>query len=683
MSTKFNLPISGASYNAAEMQVGAAPASLALIAAVPDPNIKLLLHGETRRLRILTGLDYTYQPFIDSLGQVWTGRNNTGGDMDVRDKHGNLLKTVATSGNNVTGIAEDSNGFIWAPHFVNDTIDIIDPFTNTIVYTITINKLDNNPGYTGDYAGPYACQFANGAMYVAIQCPGHWGNGYIRKYNITTYAKITDILLPVDSAPHFMCSDATHLFVANEVSHTVTKILLADDSVVVSIPCFNGWLVKPVKDTVNNRIWVTGYGNGEVSVIDNVTNAVIYTITGVTNAIGIDFDGTYMWVSSASTVGQVRKYSLAYALVETVHIDCATIRGLAYHAAGACIFLCCYNTAGEVHRIATAVPSAVEEDSAQTPHTITVTGKHIFTSDAAFGATAKKLDGATRGVVVMTEKLGVSDFTLNANVKPLRLGAAINERILAWYQDDSNRGYFYFNQAAFGLVFVQAGVARILVEWLYTFVQNTRYEIEIGRQGSNFYGFGNGVKIGATLVDADAVPTYTNDNVYLDVDYYSGFPNQYSNYIRDEIMIKIGACDHTDSYTPKTAAIAQPYNSAIGSGVTFAEQDSGSAGTAWDMSTIPYVESIKDNHYGKVLYQYSAHNAAGVPAWNGVWLTWLQLRAAANPTSRRFQLRTQHSSYTALDSASIGDLAVYGVVASGLVAGARSQIGGKSEVFGG
>jgi predicted GH43/DUF377 family glycosyl hydrolase len=107
--------------------------------------------------------------------------------------------------------------------------------------------------------------------------------------------------------------------------------------------------------------------------------------------------------------------------------------------------------------------------------------------------------------------------------------------------------------------------------------------------------------------------------------------------------------------------------------------DSGASSAEWNMSSLNIIENQGDET-GAITYQYSCDS--GSRSYNGSWLTLAQLQSGADPTGQYLAIKATLTSGGTQD-ASIADSSIdVALPVSTGGSGSRSQIGGKSEVFG-
>jgi YVTN family beta-propeller protein len=114
--------------------------------------------------------------------------------------------------------------------------------------------------------------------------------------------------IAVGNHPYGVSSDATHVWVANNTDSTVTELNASDGSVVQTIPVGDGQTTPPGfglgADAISSdgvHVWVTNdanNNNGTVTELDAVTGAVEQTIPTGNLPDGVSSDGTHVWVAN-------------------------------------------------------------------------------------------------------------------------------------------------------------------------------------------------------------------------------------------------------------------------------------------------------------------------------------------------------------------------------------------------
>lgn len=208
--------------------------------------------------------------------------------------------------------------------------------------------------------------------------------------------------------------------------------------------------------------------------------------------------------------------------------------------------------------------------------TVTAFGNaQITTSDSVFGGACGLFDG-TGDYLTIADSAGFSfgsgTFTIGFRVKPV-----VAQTNFIYSQNDNagsvNKVEIYFDSGGdLNFVASTAGVSVANYTWDTNTVINTWYDIEIVRNGTNFYCFKNGVAQSATV--STAIASNTLPDVPVDVEIgrqYAGA--SYFNGKLDELRVLKGTAAHTAGFTVPTSAFSLTTSSTTG--FTFSQEHIG------------------------------------------------------------------------------------------------------------
>ncbi len=145
---------------------------------------------------------------------------------------------------------------------------------------------------------------------------------------------------PVGTSPVGVLFDGTHIWVANENSNDVYKILAATGAVLQVYPAGHGAQYLAY-DPVRGNVWITNPGDGTVTVI-NTTSGNLVTYPSGNSPDGIAFDGTHMWVANYTPATVTKIRASDGTLLQTIPVGTSGVsnpRLLAYDSAANAIWL--------------------------------------------------------------------------------------------------------------------------------------------------------------------------------------------------------------------------------------------------------------------------------------------------------------------------------------------------------
>ena len=136
-----------------------------------------------------------------------------------------------------------------------------------------------------------------GCLSLLLGCGG--GGGSSTPAGSTSRWSLTNT--PVGTSPVGVLFDGTHIWVANENSNDVYKILAATGAVLQVYPAGHGAQYLAY-DPVRGNVWITNPGDGTVTVI-NASSGAVVTYPAGNSPDGIAFDGTSIWITNQVYTG--------------------------------------------------------------------------------------------------------------------------------------------------------------------------------------------------------------------------------------------------------------------------------------------------------------------------------------------------------------------------------------------
>jgi DNA-binding beta-propeller fold protein YncE len=128
---------------------------------------------------------------------------------------------------------------------------------------------------------------------------------------------------PVGSGPVGVCTDAQHVWVANDGDGSVTELDAGTGSAIRMIA---GLVFPDAISCDGNEVWVANDGNGTVTEINASSGAIASTYAVGSNPDAISADGSAVWVANANdgTVSQLVDGPPAPPGIDSAHVTGAT-----------------------------------------------------------------------------------------------------------------------------------------------------------------------------------------------------------------------------------------------------------------------------------------------------------------------------------------------------------------------
>ena len=205
-------------------------------------------------------------------------------------------------------------------------------------------------------------------------------------------------------------------------------------------------------------------------------------------------------------------------------------------------------------------------DSA-TAKAVTAEGNaQIDTTQKVFGTASGLFDGTGDYLTVPDHAdwdFGSGDFTIDFRARWASLpGNNTAMSMFGRYLSPANRmyGYAYNSSGTYQLALV---VGDVLIEVVKntSLSTNTWYHIALVRNGSNFLWFQDGVQVGTTSVDADAIPDF--DTTF---DIGKSVAHPLHNGWIDEFRVSKGIARWTANFTPPVSAYSKAAAGGLGIG---------------------------------------------------------------------------------------------------------------------
>lgn len=288
---------------------------------------------------------------------LWVCNTNSNSITKIDPADGSVITTISLAASASPRFPTYAGGFLWVPGYGLHEVYKINVSTNAVVATVT--GVTSNPYYT-----------ASDGTYLWVTCAG---SAAARKINMSTNALSANVA--VGTTPTGIRYFASHIWVANYTSSTISKIDPGTDTVVATYSggYFNGCqdidydgtyayianygntliirfdIVNGIQldeimgpqnyasnyyriKYMNGRLWATGIGAGTFQLLRIATDPMQkYSIQDNTNnptPSQLVSDGTYIWVMS-TTSANVRKFNPATnQVVATVAISGASHAGV-------------------------------------------------------------------------------------------------------------------------------------------------------------------------------------------------------------------------------------------------------------------------------------------------------------------------------------------------------------------
>ena len=242
---------------------------------------------------------------------------------------GSVSNTI-TVGSNPIGISFNPSGTLaYVTNFGSDTVNVINPSTNTVINTITVGSDPDGVSFNPSGTLAYVTNYVSGTVNVI---------------NPSTNTVVNTIT--VGSSPYGVVFNpsGTLAYVANYGSGTVNVINPSTNTVINTITVGS----NPIGVSFNpsgTLAYVTNHGTDTVNVINPSTNTVINTITVGPNPIGISFNpsGTLAYVANegSDTVNVINPSTNT--VINTITVGTSPI-GVSFNPSGTLAYVTNYNS---------------------------------------------------------------------------------------------------------------------------------------------------------------------------------------------------------------------------------------------------------------------------------------------------------------------------------------------------
>jgi len=155
-----------------------------------------------------------------------------------------------------------------------------------------------------------------------------------------TASKWSSSNTPVGTSPVGVLFDGTNIWVANENSNDIYKILASTGAVLHVYPGGHGAQYLAY-DNVKGNVWVTNPGDNNVTVVNTTTGSLVTYPSG-SSPDGIVFDGTNMWVANYSPATVTKMRASDGTILATIPVGTSGVsnpRLLAYDPSANCIWV--------------------------------------------------------------------------------------------------------------------------------------------------------------------------------------------------------------------------------------------------------------------------------------------------------------------------------------------------------
>jgi streptogramin lyase len=188
-----------------------------------------------------------------------------------------LSVTVGTAPNGI----EYDGSHLWVCNYSSDSITKVDPTDGSVVTTISLAAT----------AAPRFPTYAGGYLWV----PGY-GLHEVYKINVSTNAVVATIT-GVTTNPCYTASDGTYLWVTCAGSANVRKINMTTNALSANVAVGN---TPTGIRYFASHIWVANYTSSTISKIDPGTDTVVTTLSGgnLSGCQDVEYDGTYLYVAN-------------------------------------------------------------------------------------------------------------------------------------------------------------------------------------------------------------------------------------------------------------------------------------------------------------------------------------------------------------------------------------------------
>jgi YVTN family beta-propeller protein len=192
-----------------------------------------------------------------------------------------------TVGGSPSGIAIDPTG-IWVSNWWDNTLSVIDPSTNTVISTRSLDISGN--------AGPEAVASGLGSIWVTVSAFDDQGEGTLAGSlkRIDPVTGQTLATIPVGKGPFSLSIGAGSVWVPLSDDNTVIRIDPSVNQIVATIPVAG----SPLGATFGlGALWVSGT-DGTVTRIDPTSNSVIASIHTQSTGGYVTTGGGAVWVTN-------------------------------------------------------------------------------------------------------------------------------------------------------------------------------------------------------------------------------------------------------------------------------------------------------------------------------------------------------------------------------------------------
>ena len=211
---------------------------------------------------------------------------------------------------------------------------------------------------------------------------------------------------PVGTSPVGVLFDGTNIWVADENSNDIYKIMASTGAVLQIYPGGHGAQYLAY-DTVNGNVWITNPGDNNVTVINTSSGNLVSYPSG-NSPDGIVFDGSNMWVANFSPATVTKMRAADGVILQTIPVGTSGVsnpRLLAYDNVAHAIWV----TVGgdnKVDKIDSSTGAVTQYAVPGSPYAIAFDGTYLWVTQALLNTVAKIR--TSDGTILGTYNAGVA-----------------------------------------------------------------------------------------------------------------------------------------------------------------------------------------------------------------------------------------------------------------------------------